>query len=300
MEDLKFKLDIDTDNDYNRVINAIQSIETSDDPDLTKLKILYGEAQRILGEFKISSNEKKTIRGLAYNQDKNSWDFKDLTEDQILKEVATGQKLYDTKSVITNLSYLAMHYKKIYTKSKMYEPFFSFNLNLIDRVLHNDKVVGNVDLKNKVEELTDELIKIEKENIEIKKAMAEAESNLDHMKKVLIQSLLDTKLLKFYSKIYTENINDPQLVQAVSYINSIGGKTTTLDLMKGLGINKAVITKLTTYYPDMFKVDGTNIELRYEETKVKEMSDEATAEAIELIAPIENSLVSKIKGVFKK
>ena len=60
MEDLKFKLDIDTDNDYGRVIQAIKTIESSEDPELSKLKILYQEStQRILGEFKITSNEKK-------------------------------------------------------------------------------------------------------------------------------------------------------------------------------------------------------------------------------------------------
>lgn len=300
MEDLKFKLDIETDNDYGRVINAIQTIETSENPDLTKLKILFGEAQRILGEFKISNNEKKTIRGLAYNQDKNSWDFKDLTEDQLLGEVAKGQKLYDTKSVITNLSYLAMFYKKIYTKSKMYEPFFNFNLNLIERTLNNDNVVGNVELKEKVETLTDELIRIEKENTDLKKSIAEAEDNLGNMKKVLIQSLLDTKLLKFYSKIYQDNIKDPELIQAVSYINSVGGKTNTIDLMKGIGIKKQTITKLTTYYPEMFKLTGNTIELVYEEEKVKEMSAQAEAEAVELVEPIETNLFGKIKGVFKK
>ena len=175
---------------------------------------------------------KKKIRGLAYNQDRNSWDFKDLSEEQLLNEVAKGQRLYSTKEVITNLSYLAQHYKKIYTKSKMYEPFFNFNLELIDRILHNDKVAGNVDLKNKVEELESELIVVHKNNEELTKAINESENKLKDMKTLLTKSLLDTKLLKFYSKIYSDNINDPQLVQVLAYINSVGGKVNTVELMK--------------------------------------------------------------------
>ena len=51
----------------------------------------------------------------------------------------------------------------------------------------------------------------------------------------------------------------------------------------------------------MFKLENQTLELKYDEEKLKEMSDGALAEAEEIVKPVEKkNLLGKITGVFKK
>lgn len=304
--DLTFDLNnIQNTDGHFAVINAIEKIDASDEPDITKLRILASEMKRIFEEFSITQLEERKIWGHKYMQDRNEWKRTEMTEKEILEQIRKSEEvLHDSDATFKNMSVLLIHLKSTYNKSKAYEPFFNYALRLIHNILSNDKVVGNRDLKEKMQELEEELISKEKSLENVTQELKSTRDKLNHVTEKLADSILSEKMLQIYIRIGAENVKDTNLIKIITILNIRGGTIPAVELMGLTALKKKEIDFCVENYPEVLKRTADKIELLYDEAKLKDLQKESKKSA-EMVVVGETfdeekpkNMVSKIKQLF--
>lgn len=301
MTDIKFDLNnIQNTDGHFAVINAIEKIDTSDEPDITKLRVLASEMKRIFEEFSITEMEERKIWGWKYLQDRNDWKRVEMSQNEILEEVRKSEEvLHDPQATFKNMTVLLVHLKTTYNKSKSYEPFFKFAIRLIYNILSSDKVIGNTKLKAKMEELEQELITSENSLTAVSKELKETQFNLSTVTDRLADSILSEKMMQIYIRIGADNVKDTNLIKIITLLNIKGGKAPVLELMPMCSLNKKQIDKCVEDYPNVLKRTNEFIELIHDEKKIEIMKKESKKSA-EMVVLDEPEKVNKPKKILNK
>lgn len=278
-------------NDYFRVANAITKIESSEHKDIEKIKILYAEAKRLFKDLHIESAPK--IKGIKWNG--TQYIHKDMTEDELIKEVQSCiEERYHPDKAQQNLIALAHHYKMLWSQSKMYLPFFEYNLQLMDRIVGNPRIKEVYDDTERSKELLDHLAKAEEENLKLKDQINDFTKKLEFIKIDIRDTLLNEQMYKLMGQIYKDNIKDEKLVR-ILILTQLNKTVTLRDIFHELRIAVADIKNYIHEYPQYFKMDKDGgISLNFDEVEKK-----AQQEIEEKLRPI-NELTQKKESILKQ
>lgn len=168
-------LSVEESNDFFRVANAIKQIEESQDKDIEKIKILYRESKQLFQYLNIKDG-KSTVKGLKW--DGQTYITKDMTEEEVVKEVIGSEDRMHLKESKRNLIYLAHHYKKMWKNSKIYIPFFDYCMDLMERIVNHPRIGVIFDDSKRADELQEVIADVEQENLKLTTVIVNLDNSL--------------------------------------------------------------------------------------------------------------------------
>jgi len=295
--------------DYFLIEEIIARLETSEEPDLEKCKLLYDEALSLYRKLKLQQNPKIEALKWEANQGINKSELMPVEDAENEIKKAVEERRIDSKAdelIKTNAVRLAIHYKFFYYNLNHIRRFVSYNLTLLGRIINTVKVAGSYKLKDEITNLREELDDKENKIFLLEEELKKTYSETENIKEELKKHLLSENTFKLMGKLWSEKINDGNLVKVLLHL--LFKKTTTIRrLYAETYMTPSDVKKVISIYPEFFKFSSNSgeISLNYDLVN-KEEKTEFVEKKIETIEEqptkpeVIGQIKKKLKSLFKK
>ncbi|MFW9872645.1 MAG: hypothetical protein ACFFG0_06040 [Candidatus Thorarchaeota archaeon] len=294
--------------DYFKVENAIERIEQSTQPDIEKIKILHEEGKRIFRDLRLDKTNK--INALKWDQNKNVNIIKEMTEEEIYKEMLKAeQERFDMKAdelVTRNSLSLATHYKSYFIQINPIIRYLEYTFKILERVNTTIRVVDDYKMKKEIEYLRDKVDEMETEKSMLEVELRDQLKKVENSKKDFVDLLFNEKMYKLMGKFYLEKITDGDLIKLVFYLH-LNNNSKLKEIYHKIRISPKKINKMIIANPDFFKYDENTELISLNNDPIKnELTFEELERHVDVIqnkpeTPQVREKINKfMKSIFKK